>query len=194
VYKAIIFDFYGIFVPDQSLLWFQSNVPHYQTLLPAFEEICSKSNVGELTQDQFAQAIGSLTNIELETVKTGIATRDQINGELLNYVRHLKDSYKIGLLTNATREEILSITNKHHISTLFDEIVTSAEIGLEKPDPKIFDYILTKMNIHASEVIFIDDRERNTNAARSLGINSITFINNEQLFDELVSQNILQGA
>lgn len=69
--------------------------------------------------------------------------------------------------------------------SLFNAIIISAEVGLSKPDPAIFQYMLTrfKLDIHTS--IFIDDMPRNTQSAEKLGIKSIVFHNASHCIKQL---------
>jgi FMN phosphatase YigB (HAD superfamily) len=51
----------------------------------------------------------------------------------------------------------------------------SAEVRLIKPDPAIYEHILNGLGVAASEALFVDDRENNVYAARSLGMHAIRF-------------------
>ncbi|GII00952.1 HAD family hydrolase [Planobispora takensis] len=53
---------------------------------------------------------------------------------------------------------------------IFDEIVISGEIGMRKPEPRIFEYALERVGLSGPECVFIDDIEANIVAARELGI------------------------
>ncbi len=55
----------------------------------------------------------------------------------------------------------------------FDRIFVSCDIGLRKPDPKIYQHVLHQLGCHPSDLIFVDDRRTNCQAAESLGIRSI---------------------
>ncbi|MBG0828092.1 HAD family phosphatase [Planomonospora sp. ID67723] len=53
---------------------------------------------------------------------------------------------------------------------LFDEIVISGEVGMRKPEPRIFEHTLGVVGLSGAECVFIDDIEANVTAARALGI------------------------
>ena len=55
----------------------------------------------------------------------------------------------------------------------FDEIFFSYKIGERKPSPKIFQHILDKHNLKASETLFIDDCEKHCLGAKEVGLNTI---------------------
>lgn len=51
----------------------------------------------------------------------------------------------------------------------------SFDLGLLKPDPEIYKAVRQKLNCRFDELIFVDDKAKNTQAAAELGINAITF-------------------
>jgi len=64
---------------------------------------------------------------------------------------------------------------------IFDDYVLSFEVGQIKPHPDIYRVALEKAEAKAEECLFIDDREDNIEGARQQGINSILFMNYNQL-------------
>ena len=57
----------------------------------------------------------------------------------------------------------------------FDEVVLSFEVGLQKPDPVIYQLTLDRLGVTADQAIFIDDLEQNVEAASRLGMHGILF-------------------
>ncbi|HEX6459255.1 MAG TPA: HAD family phosphatase [Thermoleophilaceae bacterium] len=57
--------------------------------------------------------------------------------------------------------------------SIFDEIVISGEVGLHKPSPEIFELTLTKLDLPASECVFVDDLRENIDGAEAVGITGI---------------------
>lgn len=100
--------------------------------------------------------------------------------EFLDYCRVLKSKYRLGILSDAestAREKAKPWINE----SLFDVIVFSSEVGVCKPDPKIFQCALEQLGVEASETLFIDDRERNVNSAKALGIHAIHYRDRDQM-------------
>ena len=65
-------------------------------------------------------------------------------------------------------------TYPHDLFTdLFDAVVISSEVGLRKPDERIFRHALGLLGLDAADCVFIDDIEHNVRAARALGIRGI---------------------
>jgi putative hydrolase of the HAD superfamily len=63
--------------------------------------------------------------------------------------------------------------------------VTSAEIGVMKPDPRIYQAMLEKLGVSPPETIFVDDFLENVEGARRLGMRSIHFLDPDQARAEL---------
>ncbi len=102
--------------------------------------------------------------------------------ETIRVLDRLKNSYQLVLLTNGSpslQQTKLEVTAE--LVPFFRHIVISGEFGKGKPDPSIFQFALSKCNLHADEVIMVGDN-LNTDilgAARS-GIRSI-WINREHI-------------
>ncbi|MFG1703583.1 HAD family hydrolase [Nonomuraea sp. M3C6] len=56
---------------------------------------------------------------------------------------------------------------------IFDAVVISGEVGMRKPEPRIFHHALGRIGLSGEECVFIDDIEANILAARALGIAGI---------------------
>jgi HAD superfamily hydrolase (TIGR01509 family) len=68
---------------------------------------------------------------------------------------------------------------------MFDFGYTSWQLKLRKPDPQIYQAVLTLQNLKPEEVVFIDDTPKNVDSAKSLGIESILFTDNAQFLNSL---------
>ena len=73
----------------------------------------------------------------------------------------------------------------------FDGVVVSGRIGLRKPDPAIFQHLLERFDLEAEHTLFVDDSERNVEAARKLGFEALRFESAPQLRRELVERGVL---
>lgn len=186
MYKAVIFDFFGVFCPDISLEWFKKNVPDHASKLHILEEVCAKSNYGKLSKADFYIEISKLTDIPTDEVIKGIESQVAINNELVSWVLTLKEKgYQAACLSNGTPEWTLDIMNRYELAKLFDEVVLSSDLGIIKPDPRIYIHTLQKLGVDASEAIFVDDRQANVTAAHECGIESILFVDTTACIAEL---------
>lgn len=118
--------------------------------------------------------------------------RDWINPEMKTLLYELKPHYLLAVLSNTFDPEMdLLIAETHGLKDMFDVVISSAKVGLAKPEPEIYQLTLERLNVAAGEALFIDDMPRNTNAAEELGIASIVFTSPTQLRHELEQRGIL---
>jgi putative hydrolase of the HAD superfamily len=100
--------------------------------------------------------------------------------ELVSYIRGLRANYRTGLISNAWREIRQDIENEWRIADAFDKLIISAEVGLAKPDPRIYHLALEGLGVEASQAIFVDDFIENLEAASALGMHPVHFKNRIQ--------------
>lgn len=104
----------------------------------------------------------------------------QPNDELRAYFSGLRPRYQTALLSNsgvgARREE----EARYHYSDLVDLIVYSHEVGVEKPDRRIYQLTCAQLGVPADAVVFLDDVERNVAAAQEYGMHAVLFTDNAQ--------------
>jgi 2-haloacid dehalogenase len=67
----------------------------------------------------------------------------------------------------------------------FDDMVISAEIGIAKPDVRIYQAAMQNLHVLPPESIFLDDTLRNVEAARNIGMHAIHFVQPGQAIAEL---------
>jgi putative hydrolase of the HAD superfamily len=61
------------------------------------------------------------------------------------------------------------------VTELFDVLVVSGVVGVQKPDPDIYRLVLKRLGLHPQETIFVDDFTRNIEAAQELGMQTLHF-------------------
>lgn len=105
---------------------------------------------------------------------------------IVDLIRELKlKGYNLYVLSNMTRH---FIPNEYRFPIFkeFDGIVYSAPIGMIKPNPKIFEYVIEKFNLIPKETVFIDDIKENLAAAARFKIKTFHFNNNTNLLREFI--------
>ncbi len=67
---------------------------------------------------------------------------------------------KLGIISNVSSHEVaMGILDKVRLTRYFDEIVTSAMVGIRKPDPGIFRYALMQFRARPEEAVMVGDSE-----------------------------------
>jgi len=67
----------------------------------------------------------------------------------------------------------------------FDVIVESAVVGLRKPDPRIYELVLTQLEVEAANTVFLDDLGINLKPAREMGMTTIKVVDPARALAEL---------
>ncbi len=95
--------------------------------------------------------------------------------ENIALIKALRPPYRISILSNAdsTLEERIEQTLK--MRHLFDDVISSAAVGLAKPDERIYRLAAERLGLPVEECVFIDDLDRNVEAARGVGMTAIHF-------------------
>ena len=92
------------------------------------------------------------------------------NAELFAYYRGLHErGIRLAMLTNNVREWEPYWRTKLPIDDIFETVVDSGFVGMRKPDPRIYALVLERLALPADACAFVDDHERNVDAARDLG-------------------------
>lgn len=111
------------------------------------------------------------------------------NVRLLNPLK--QRGYRLFVLSNIIQEVYDVFREQLLFLQTFDGIVASCELGISKPDPAIYHYVLETYNLSPDETLFIDDMLENVEEARHLGISTIHFNGSSLLQDELIQRGIL---
>lgn len=97
--------------------------------------------------------------------------------ERLDLLASLKGKYRLFLLSNTNiihYEAYIANFKAEHgengLGSYFEKMYLSHEVGLRKPDPKIFQLVLDEQKLEASQTLFIDDSKQHIDVANSLGI------------------------
>jgi 2-haloacid dehalogenase len=88
-------------------------------------------------------------------------------------------------ITNFSRTKFDRAAKRFPFLLEFDGIVVSADEGLVKPDPKIFELFLKRFSLAPEDCLFIDDSAANVQSARKLGIAAHLFVDAPSLEIEL---------
>lgn len=93
----------------------------------------------------------------------------------LDLIRRLRPPYATAVLSNADRTLRERFVEKGGTLDLFDAFVCSGEVGVAKPDPRIYALTAERLGMRPADCVFIDDSERNVDAARATGMSAIYF-------------------
>lgn len=86
----------------------------------------------------------------------------------------LKKEYKLGIISNTESFGFNKIRKKFELDNKFDVILTSFETGILKPDKKMFEMMLDRLDLNKEDVIFVGDSlDDDINACEDFGIKGV---------------------
>jgi 2-haloacid dehalogenase len=114
------------------------------------------------------------------------------HAETVEIVRELRArGTPLYCLTNSSTEKFPLMQRRFDVFDLFDGIVVSGEIGMVKPDPAVYRYLIERFGLEAPSCLFIDDVEANVAAASSIGMQAVRYRSAPQLRHELQRRGAL---
>lgn len=133
---------------------------------------------GEVSDDahwRWVQTRLELDDAGLARFREDFFAADELDASLVAYIARLRTRYHIGLLSNAAGSA-RQVFARYGILGCFDSITISAEEGVMKPDPRIFEIALARAGVQPAEALFVDDSARNIAGAAALGLATIHYV------------------
>jgi len=133
----------------------------------------------------------SLDREQIETLrKIEIEIWVHLDPQMLAWTEKLRDAgMKTAILSNMPLDLAEYVRKNFRWLDHFAFKTLSAEVRTIKPEPAIYEHTLRGLGVAADQALFIDDRERNIEAARKLGIHGILYESLAQLKGELVKMD-----
>jgi putative hydrolase of the HAD superfamily len=151
-------------------------------------------NRGEISEEEAGRAYCDLLDLDpghMERLFFNVKdTQDLIPGTVELMARLSAAGYRIYALSDNVREIVLHLRQRYDFWRYFDGAVISAELGVLKPDARIFDHLLDTYGLKPEETIFLDDVLRNVEGARAVNMHSVQFIDADRAEADLVAYGV----
>src|SRR5438270_9161329 len=189
--RNIIFDLGGIFLnidfKKTEQAFQQLGIRDFRSMFSQHhaDNLFQLLETGKVSPEEFHHSFVQRTGVDLsyEQVKEAWnALLLDFPVERLHWLRSISNRYKTFLFSNTNRihyeafSESFRQQMKEDLDTYFIKAYYSHDIGLRKPDPESFQFILNEQNLKPAETLFIDDTEKNVLAAASLGMQTIHLV------------------
>ena len=103
--------------------------------------------------------------------------------EVLNKLK--KKNYKLSILSNGTPALLNELVKSNDLENIFDDLFSIEEVGIYKPDSKVYDMPIKKYQIKSEEVAFLSANTWDVSGGGNYGYNSIWVNRNKAIFDNL---------
>ena len=106
--------------------------------------------------------------------------------EVPEILKSLKEkNFKLAILSNGTPSLLNELVQSNKLDNLFDDIFSIEEVGIFKPDSKVYDMPIKKYKIEKNEVAFLSANTWDVSGGGNYGYNSIWVNRNNNIFDKL---------
>ena len=175
--KVILFDIGGVLINWKDE-WLFTEISE-QLKMP-FEKIESKFNANlcslfesKINEKEFWNLVLGYDNkIDHKIISKTFLKMSSINYDFLNFAKSLKtDENHIGILSNLTPDTSTCIP--HSLLDDFDYLFYSNTLKMSKPHAEIYRHVCSK--IPSKDILFIDDKQENLDAAKLFGMKTILF-------------------
>lgn len=181
--KAVFFDFGGVIqrteyqAPRQQLA--QRFGMEYEDIdnIVFNSPTAKQATVGEIPVNKHWEAVAKRLKVdkkEIEKVEAEFFAGDLLDLSILEYLRSLRPRYVTGLISNAWSDMREYLIRKK-IDDAFEHLTISAEVGMAKPETKIYHLALEQAQVKAGEAVFVDDVLANIEACEAVGMKGIHF-------------------
>jgi epoxide hydrolase-like predicted phosphatase len=190
---SVFIDFGGVLVRTEDIGPRNRQAEQLNMTGHALEKIIFESesarlaSIGEINENAHWDAIAAALHVsrtDVEKIRTGFFAGDQVDTELTDFLRNLRPDHKVCLISNAW-SGLRAFIKRNEFDDVFDEMIISAEVGLIKPDPRIYHLALDKLGTRPEESVFLDDVLINIDAARTIGMQGIHFTKPKIALEEL---------
>ena len=173
--KAIIFDFFGVLVGDGFDVTYRYAGGDPKKDHNFTESLLDQANRGQITVDDFRAKISERLGITPDQYQQVSHEAEQLNYELLDYIKSLRPKYKTAILSNVNSGGLQRRMSPELLREHFDVLVESAELGYIKPEPEAYQLTAEKLGVSTDECVFIDDREGYVAGAEAVGMKGIHY-------------------
>ena len=198
--KAIIFDAYGTLFDVNSAAekcknkigekW-EDFANHWRTTQLEYTWLRSLMNrhkdFWQVTEDSLKKSMEAY-KIE-NTMKNDLLNLYKVLSpfeEVLETLKSLKEKkYKLAILSNGTPELLNELVKTNNLESFFDDIFSIEEVGVYKPDTRVYDIPIKKYGIKKNEVIFLSSNTWDVSGGGNYGYQSIWVNRNRDVFDYL---------
>jgi putative hydrolase of the HAD superfamily len=141
---------------------------------------------GEISEEEFGRRLQEdlPQHLDIDRLRAAYFERLRPNARMIEYMRELRGrGLRMALCTNNIREwEPHWRAKLPELDEIFEVVVDSAFVGARKPEPRIFELTLERLDdgLRFEDCLFVDDLQVNCDGATALGMKAVLFEETEQ--------------
>ena len=198
--KAIIFDAYGTLFDVNSAAekckdkigdkW-EGFANYWRTTQLEYTLLRSLMN----RHKDFWQVTEDSLNKSMKTFNINPSMRDELLNlykvlspfkEVPEVLKTLKEKkFKLAILSNGTPSLLNELVKNNNLNNIFDDLFSIEQVGIYKPDSKVYDMPIQKYRIEKNEIAFLSANTWDVSGGGNFGYNAIWVNRNKNIFDNL---------
>ncbi len=193
--KAVIFDFGGVFAYDVFPFTVKDIANAFRVSESEVKSALKDNSVkefgkGNISEEEFWKRFSKILNKSLpenynELLIKSYKKYSHIDGKMKKLALYLKKrGYKIAVLSNTISPHMNFNLERGRFS-LFDVVVLSPQVHCAKPERKIYEETLNRLNVSPEEAVYFDNKEEYVLYAKKLGIKAFLFTGYNLAVDDL---------
>ena len=197
--KVIIFDVGGVLYKKNYNGYYRQSFDHFSKQLKiskgavrkAFLASDYKAMTGKENAEEFVKRVSMFLGKELVFADflSFLNNRPKnMDSRMLLLAKKLKKNYKVIVLSDDIKDASKPMRKK--LRMYFHKLYFSCDLGVRKPNKKIFKIAINKLHTKPDECLFIDDKPENVKAAKSIGIHAMQFENYNKLLKDLKNHGV----
>lgn len=146
-----------------------------------------QASVGQISAEQHWESVAKRLGrpvAEAQAIREEFFAGDIVDRDLLAFIRTLRPRTYTGVISNAW-PDLREYMVEQKFDDAFDHIVISAEVGVMKPEARIYQVALEQAGVSPSEAVFVDDMPANIEGCQAVGMRGIHFRTPQQALGEL---------
>jgi len=197
--QAVLFDFGGVLVRTES----QASRRQWEARLGlapgalsgvVFDsETARRATLGELPVEAVWAAVAERFGLDAEAtaaLRQDFFAGDRLDETLVALVKSLRPHYRTAILSNAWGGARQAFSDIYGLHNAVDDMIISAEVGLAKPDARIYHLAARRLGVPPEAAVLVDDFVENVEGARAAGLQAIRFTPDLDLRAALVEAGV----
>ncbi len=159
-------------------------------LTQCFDAVAADGAYGRCTYDEWSQRFQTSTGMNQSDFDAYMTAFWDIymggpNEELIAWFRALRPRYRTAILSNSFVGAREHEEERYGFTSMVDLAIYSHEEGVHKPDPRIYAIAIERLGVAPGEIVFLDDRPENVDAASAAGIQAVLFTSTAQAIADI---------
>ncbi len=188
--RAIAFDCFGVILNDYGHNWVDSSgLP--EVAQAEVHRLFRERDLGKLDGDDYYSQVARVAGVDAAVLKAkehGVAPLEPM---LLSYIKNdLVNRYELYVASNASAGLLTELLHQDGFDGIFKHVFVSSEMGVIKPQPEFYAKLLSSVDVPAGEILFVDDRKPNVDAAVTAGMQGYHYSQGFAVFKQYLEATI----